>query len=75
MKRFRKSHTDRYGNVTIYDTLNTEPVCIVFSAYHPDKADMIVDVLEEKYGGVDVDLCVCGKEKLHEWLHCGCEKL
>ena len=75
MKRFGKSHPDVYGNITIYDTLNSEPVCIVFSSFHPDKVDVIVDALEETLAKIDVNLCECGTEKPADWLHCGCEKL
>lgn len=73
MKRFRKSHADVYGNIHIYDTLNTEPVCMIFAAWHPDKVDVILDTLEETFGDVPMDICECGKEKAVEWLHCGCE--
>ena len=73
MKRFRKSHADKYGNIYIYDTLNTEPVCMILGAWHPDKVDIILDALEKSFGGVTTDTCECGNDKAEEWLHCGCK--
>lgn len=73
MKRFCKSNPDAYGNIYIYDELNTEPVCMIFAGWHQDKINVILNSLEETFGDVQMDKCECGNEKAVEWLHCGCQ--
>ena len=72
VRRFHATPKDVYGNVSIGDILNTEPVCQIYGNYHSDKVEVILNALNEHFGPVGTDFCVCGKEKAKEWLHCGC---
>jgi hypothetical protein len=39
--------TTQGERVTVYDRENTEPVCIIFSRYHPYAADVILKALNQ----------------------------
>ena len=64
---------DKWGQVTIYDSLNTEPVCCIYANYHPYAPKLIFEALENYQSEIETDKCECGNEKPKEWLHCGCK--
>lgn len=51
IERFWKMESNKalFGPCTvIYDVENTEPVCIVYHMWHPEKVDIILNALKEK---------------------------
>jgi len=46
-KRFHIDPEDQYGQTIIYDVLNTEPVCTIYSRYHLYAPKVILGALEE----------------------------
>lgn len=46
-KRFTCSKEDEYDQIIIFDVLNTEPVCVIYSKYHPYAKDVILKALED----------------------------
>lgn len=73
MKRFYSIESE-WGQVIIFDYLNTEPVCRIYAKYHPYAPDIIMKALEGYQSEILTDKCVCGNDKPQEWLHCGCGK-
>ena len=74
MKRFHKVSKCK-GSISIIDILNTEPVCTIYAEYHPYAPDIIVEALNNYYGEIETDKCMCGNEKPKVFLHCGCESI
>lgn len=46
-KRFNVGLEDVYGQTIIYDILNSEPVCTIYSRYHPYAAEIILVALDK----------------------------
>ena len=46
-KRFHIDPENQYGQTIIYDVLNTEPVCVIYSRYHSYAPKVILEALEE----------------------------
>jgi len=50
--RFQKEELQN-GNMIIWDTLNPEPVCLVYAKHHPDVPDLILKILHSEGGKSD----------------------
>ena len=46
-KRFHLQPEDQFGQTVIFDILNTEPVCCIYSKYHSYAPKVILDALEK----------------------------
>jgi len=56
LKRFNITPPDKWGQQYISDVCNTEPVCLIYSRYHPYAAPLILDALnayEKEARGVE----------------------
>lgn len=72
-ERYFVRESNGYGQktTTIFSRTNTEPVCQVFTHWHPGIAEEILDILNRNHP-MEVDACACGQEKPVGFLHCGC---
>ena len=56
MKRFNIMPQDRWGQTVITDIENTEPVCLIFSKYHPYAVEAILEILNQKYPEINPEV-------------------
>ena len=56
MERFQKRPEDKWGLTVISDIENTEPVCTIYSKYHPYASDLILEALNKVYPEIDPEV-------------------